>query len=217
MINYLKGILASKIEDGPFGCNITVEAGSIGYLVITHKKTVASLPEEGKTVTIYTSLIHREDSMTLYGFKTREERDLFNILQSVSGIGAKAALLMTGELGPYNLVNAVISGDVKAISKTKGIGPKLAQRVILELKEKMTSWREKTSLTPSEILPGEEYIPVTESYTEAETVLLSLGYTKKESEEALKFAMNAVQNQNDSEELLRQALQRLATKEGLSV
>lgn len=214
MINYLKGILASKIENGPFGCNITVEVNNIGYLVITSKKTVSSLPEEGETVTVYTSLLHREDSMTLYGFKTREERDLFNILQSVSGIGAKAALLLTGELGTYNLINAVISGDAKTISGTKGIGPKLAQRVILELKDKMTNWRDKAALTLPENISKDEGIEINENYIEAETVLLSLGYTKKESSEGLKHASIVAKDKSDSEELLRHALQRLVSTEG---
>lgn len=213
MINYLKGILISKVEDGPFGCNITVEVNNIGYLVTTNKKVVSLLPEEGNIVTIYTSLIHREDNMFLCGFNAREDRDLFNILQSVSGIGVKVALLLLGELGAYNLVSAVISGDVKALSKTKGVGPKIAQRIILELKDKMMNWREKVVLKPSEINKIDD-IEITESYIEAETVLLSLGYTKKESAESLKNILPLAKNKNDSEELLRLSLQWLVSKEG---
>jgi len=213
MINYLKGILVAKTEDSPFGCHITVEVNNIGYLIITNKKVVSSLPEEGNNVTIYTSLIHREDSMQLCGFNTHEDRDLFNILQSVSGIGTKVALLLLGELGAYNLVNAVISSDIKTICRTKGVGPKLAQRIILELKEKMTSWREKTSLTPPELRDNEEP-EVTKSWIEAETVLLSLGYTKKEAAQSLKNSVNQAQNKADSEELLRIALQWLVSEEG---
>ena len=212
MINYLKGILISKVEDGPFGCNITVEVNNIGYLVVTAKKTVSSLPEEGETVTIYTSLIHREDNMSLCGFKTREERDLFNILQSVSGIGVKVALLLVGEMGAYNLVSAVIGGDAKSISKTKGVGPKLAQRIILELKDKMTNWREKITLTSTETVKTEDEAEITESWIEAETVLLSLGYTKKEASDSLKQAVSIAKNKDDSEELLRCALQCLVSE-----
>lgn len=212
MINYLKGILVSKVEDSPFGCNITVEVNNIGYLINTNKKVVASLPEEGNTVTIYTSLIHKEDSMSLCGFNLREDRDLFKILQSVSGIGTKVALLLLEELGAYNLVNAVISDDAKTICRTKGVGPKLAQRIILELKDKMTNWRNKTGLKPSETtnIDGTE---ITESWTEAETVLLSLGYTKKEADNSLNAALSQAQNKNDSEELLRISLQWLVLQE----
>ncbi len=212
MINYLKGILVSKVEDSPFGCNITVEVNNIGYLITTNKKVVASLPEEGNLVMIYTALIHREDIMYLCGFNTHEDRDLFNILQSVSGIGTKVALLLLGELGAYNLVNAVISGDTKTICRTKGVGPKLAQRIILELKEKMTNWREKTVLTPSETLKTDD-VEITESWIEAETVLLSLGYTKKEAAQSLKNAAAQAENKDDSEELLRISLQWLVSQE----
>jgi len=171
------------------------------------------LPEEGNIVTIYTSLIHREDNMSLCGFNAREDRDLFNILQSVSGIGVKVALLLLGELGAYSLVSAVISGDVKALSKTKGVGPKIAQRIILELKDKMTNWREKVVLKPSEINKIDD-IEINQSYIEAETVLLSLGYTKKESSESLKNTLPLAKNKDDSEELLRLSLQWLVSKEG---
>lgn len=213
MINYLKGTLVSKVEDSPFGCNITIEVNNIGYLIVTNKKVVSLLPEEGNIVTIYTSLIHREDSMSLCGFNTREDRDLFNILQSVSGIGVKVALLLLGELSAYNLVSAVIGGDAKELSRTKGVGPKLAQRIILELKDKMTNWREKVVLKPSEKIQADD-VEITESYIEAETVLLSLGYTKKEASESLKNILASAKNKNDSEEILRLALQWLVSKEG---
>lgn len=211
MINYLKGILVSKVEDGPFGSNFTVEVNNIGYLVVTSAKVVSSLPEEGNIVTIFTSLIHREDAMILCGFITREDRDLFNILQSVSGIGVKVALLLVGEMGAFNLVNAVISGEAKALSRTKGIGPKIAQRIILELKDKMTNWREKVVLTPT----GNNEAVISEfndSCIEAETVLLSLGYTKKEASESLKNILTQANNKKDSEELLRLSLQWLVSK-----
>jgi len=211
VINYLKGTIISKVESSPFGCSLTLEVNDIGYFITTNKKVLSNLPEEGGTAVVYTSLIHREDFMALCGFSTREERDLFNILQSVSGIGTKVALLMLEELGAYNLVNAVISSDVKEISRTKGVGPKLAQRIILELKDKMTNWREKIVVTSSSeyITKGDE---PSESYVEAETVLLSLGYTKKEAAESLEKAMATAKNTGDSEELLRLSLQWIASR-----
>ena len=213
MINYLKGKLVSKVENSPTGCNITVEVNNIGFLIITNKRVIASLPKEDETVTIYTSLIHREDSMSLCGFNTREERDLFNILNSVSGVGTKVAITILGELGAYNLVNAVISDNDKALSKAKGVGPKLAKKIILELIEKMTKWRDKVSPVYAKKAETEE-IELTESYLEAETVLLSLGYTKKEVSEGLKCTFSRVINKNDTEEILRTALQLLADREG---
>lgn len=212
MINYLKGTLISKVEDSPFGCNITVEVNNIGYLIATNRRVISELTEEGSEVVVYTSLIHREDSMSLCGFRTREERDLFNILQSVSGIGVKVALLLLGEMGAYRLVSAVIGADAKEISKTKGVGPKLAQRIILELKDKMTNWRDKTSFE-AEDSPSLGGFVKGKSYMEAETVLLSLGYTSKESSDSLKSIMGSAKNSEDSEELLRLALQWLVSKE----
>jgi len=212
MINYLKGQLVSRVEDSPTGCNITVEVNSIGYIMLTNRRVIASLPAEGETVTIYTSLIHREDTMFLCGFNSREDRDLFVILNSVSGIGTKVALTIMGELGAYNLVNAVISDNDKAISKAKGVGTKLARKVILELKDKMMNWRDKVSLECMQKAEADEFV-ITESCVEAESVLLSLGYTKKEVSEALKKAISCVENRNDSEEILRKALQWLAGQE----
>lgn len=209
MINYLKGILVSKVENSPSGCNIIIEVNNIGYLISTNKKVVSNLPDVGETVIIHTSLIHKEDAMYLCGFDTREDRDLFNILQSVSGIGTKVALALLGELGACELVSAVIRGEDKALSRTKGVGPKLAQRIILELKDKMTNWRDKV-----------EYIQVSdrkfetsqdkESYVETESVLLSLGYSKNEIDESMEKALLKAKNKNDAEELLRLALQWLA-------
>lgn len=212
MINYLKGKLVSKTGDSPTGCNITVEVNNIGYFLLTNKRVVSSLPNEGEDVTIYAFLVHREDAMYLCGFNTREDRDLFIILNSVSGIGTKVALTIMGELGAYNLVNAVISDNDKAISRAKGVGTKLAKKVILELKDKMMNWRDKVSLKYTQVSESGEP-EVTESYIEAESVLLSLGYTKKESSESLSNAVSNVANKDDAEEILRTALQWLAGQE----
>jgi Holliday junction DNA helicase RuvA len=211
MINYLKGILVSRVEDGPSGCNITVEVNEIGYLALTNSRVMSSLPEVGEKVTIYTSLIHREDAMFLCGFSTREERDLFNILQTVSGVGTRTALILLGELGAYNLMDAVISDNTKALSSAKGVGPKLAQKIILELSDKMKNWRNKNSVP---VLKGQKNSDpeFTEGYLEAETVLLSLGYTKNEAGESLKQALKNVHDKNDTEEILRFSLKWLVNQ-----
>ncbi len=210
MINYLKGIVVSKVENPP-DYNITVEVNNIGYLISTNKRVINSLSDADQMVTIYTALIHKEDAMYLCGFLTREERDLFNVLQSVSGIGTKVSLMMLGELGSHELVSAVIRGDAKALTKTKGLGPKLAQRVILELKDKLTNWRDKIEpefVAAHQFDSNEEK----ESFLETESVLLSLGYSRDEIEESLQKSLTIAQNKNDPEELLRIALQWLANK-----
>lgn len=210
MINYLKGILVSKIENSPNGCSITVEVNNIGYLIHTNNKVLNSLPDVGENIKIYTVLIHKEDNMYLCGFKTRDERDLFLILQSVSGIGTKVALLLLGEFSTFELVNAVLSDDAKLISRTKGIGPKLAKRLILELKDKMTNWQDKIEFSKASVdFSSDKKIQA--GFLEAESVLLSLGYTRTESEEALRAALELSENKENSEELLRIALQRLSS------
>lgn len=209
MINYLKGTLVSKVENSPAGCNITVEVNNIGYLITTNKRIISSLPEINEIVTIYTSLIHKEDTMYLCGFDNHQDRDLFNILQNVSGIGTKVAMLLLGELGAYELVKSVIAGDYKSLAKTKGIGTKLAQRIILELKDKMINWREKTDFTITQP-QGVNTIEAKQSYIEAESVLLSLGYSRDEATKGLNHAFNTATNQDDPEELLRISLQWLS-------
>ncbi|MFA6990071.1 MAG: Holliday junction branch migration protein RuvA [Candidatus Gastranaerophilaceae bacterium] len=209
MINYIKGTIVSKVENSPSGCNITVEVNNIGYLIVTNPKVVNKLSDVGDTVVVYTSLIHKEDQMYLCGFDCREDRDLFNILQTVSGIGVKVALTMLGEMTAAELVGTVISDDSKALSRIKGIGPKLAKRIILELKDKMTSWRNKIDFTCA----SEDYKTssiVSSSIIEAESVLLSLGYSREEYKNAIEFAINKAINTKDTEEILRIALEWLA-------
>lgn len=209
MINYLKGQIVFRHENSPSGCNVTIEVNNIGYLVLTNRRILNQLPLEGEIATIFTSLIHKEDAMYLCGFSSREDRDLFNLLQSVSGIGIKSALLMLEEMDYNELISAVITGDHKAISRAKGVGPKLAQRVILELKDKMTNWRDKVEMSQIESIKIEG-VSSKESYTEAESVLLSLGYSKKEAIDSLKVALGKCENAGNSEELLRHALHWLA-------
>lgn len=209
MINYLKGILVSKIENSPSGCNITVEVNDIGYFILTNKRVVGSLPDIGEKVKIFTSLVHKEDAMYLCGFDTREDRDLFNILQSVSGIGVKVALLLLEEFSSHELVSVVIREDTKELSRTKGVGPKLASRIILELKDKMTGWREKVEYKEGEKNKSESKNQQA-VYLEAESVLLSLGYSKEEAGSGIQKALAQAKNTGDVEEILRYALQWLS-------
>lgn len=209
MINYLKGILVSKTENSSAGCSITVEVNNIGYLVFTNRRVINSISDAGSSIKIYTSLIHREDAMSLCGFNTREDRDLFNILLSVSGVGTKVALLLLDELDAYKLVSAVIREDSKALSRTKGVGPKVAQRIILELKDKLINWREK--IEPSPEHAGKfDTEKDKQGYLEAESVLLSLGYSKDETSKSLEKALSVAENKDDAEELLKNALKWLS-------
>ncbi len=214
MINYLKGKIVHKQENSTYGCSFTVEVNNIGYLVLTNKRILDELPCENTDVTTYTSLIHKEDAMLLCGFKAREDRDLFNILQGVSGIGLRVALLLLEQFNACELASVVIKEDDKALSKTKGVGPKLAKKIILELKDKLINWRDTTDLSTSAVnkisFDDED---LKQSYTEAETVLISLGYCKEEVDDGLEKALSKSINKQDSEDLLRIALQWISAGE----
>lgn len=208
MYSYIKGELVHINENSLLGKNITIETNGIGYLINTNDKTISKIGKINEEVKIYVSLLHREDSMTLWGYSSREERDLFNILLSVSGVGAKAAMLLLDGLTPSELVSSVLRGDSKSLTKVKGIGPKIAQRIILELKDKMANWRD---IQPSKIdIPDIADKGSKESYLEAESVLLSLGYTDEECRNSLKIALDNAEDAENAEELLRLALQWLS-------
>lgn len=204
MITYLKGKLVSKTPASPYGSHITLEVNGIGYSVQVNSRVMKNLPETGADVQIFTSLIHREDSMTLCGFVKHEDRDLFNILQSVSGIGVKVALALLDEMNASELMQAVLTENVKTLTRTKGIGAKVAQRIILELKDKLKAWQEEFS---SDICEKESVCDLPESFAEAQSVLLALGYTRKEAENGLRAALEKSGEKATSEELLKTALE----------
>lgn len=209
MINYLKGTLTSKIYNGPQGSNVTVEVNGIGYLVNVTSRVIKDLPELDTEIKIFTSLIHKEDSMTLCGFSKREDRDLFNILLSVSGVGTKVSLLLLDTMNAIELTQAVINEDTKALSQAKGVGPKLAKRLVLELKDKMTSWAKESDIDfEQETITSPEI--KTDAYAEAKSVLLSLGYTQNEVSKGLTVAIEKEGTEANSEELLKVALETIS-------
>jgi len=211
MLAFLTGILVTKTRLSPKGPLLVLDVNGIGYELLTHPRAVDQAPEKGATITVHTSLIVREDAMTLVGFLFKEERDLFDILQRASGVGVKVALALITELSVLEIVQAVISGEHKTLVAAKGVGPKLAQKIVLELKEKMVSWRE-TSQSLSSLDWDENLAPLPQStaFVEAETVLLSLGYTVKEVLQSLQSLQIADANTVSSEDVLKQALKWLA-------
>lgn len=204
MIAYLRGKLISKAPSSPHGSHITLEVNGIGYCIQVNSRVIKNLPEQGSEVQIFTSLIHKEDSMTLCGFVKHEDRDLFNILQSVSGIGVKVALALLDEMNAQELMRAVLTENVKTLTKTKGIGAKVAQRLILELKDKLKAWQQEFS---DDICEKESVCDLPESFAEAQSVLLALGYTRKEAETGLQAALDKLGQNTTSEELLKVALE----------
>lgn len=204
MYDYIKGIFVSE-KNLPTGISITVETGGIGYLIKTTERTFNQMPAKKTDVKVYVSLIHKEESMVLCGFLHKEERDLFEILQTVSGVGVKAALTLIDEFSAAELVGVVIKEDYKEIARAKGIGQKSAQKIVLELKDKLLARRDYLIPDFSNI-----QIEAPECASDAKNVLFSLGYSREEIDNAIKAALSAKGANMDSEEILKIALQYLA-------
>ena len=204
MYDYIKGILISQ-KNLPTGVSVTVEAGGIGYLLKTTARTISELPEKNSEIKIYTSIVHREDAMFLCGFLHKEERDLFEILQTVSGVGVKAALTIIDEFSVSELIGIMINEDYRELARAKGIGQKSAQKIVLELKDKLLARQEYLIAEDTKFV---EDAP--ECTTDVKNVLLSLGYSKEEIDNSIKYALSSNIQKQNSEEILKMALQYLA-------
>ena len=180
MLAYVKGI--SEIKTKGY---IVVEAGGLGYKIFMPESTIASVGDIGDNVRIYTFMRVREDDVSLYGFLTNEELRMFELLLSVSGIGAKGALGILSNITPSQFALAVISNDVAILKKVPGIGPKTAQRAILELKDKLKKEQEISLAEGEEASSIEKAIKEDEKVSEAISALQVLGYSKREIVEAL--------------------------------
>ena len=201
MFDYIKGLPTDKRKTAK-GTFVTIEAAGIGHLLeVTESDFIDFKVSELDLTKYYVSLIHREDAMTLFGFSNKETRDIFQILLSVSGVGAKMALALLNEFDACELITFVIDGNFKELTRAKGVGPKLAQKIILELKDKLM----KTEL-PRTACP----LPQNQAMNDAQAIMISLGYDDKEIEDALSRVMATVEDTSNPEEILRKALTSLA-------
>lgn len=201
MISYIKGELAEVSE-----ASIVVETSSgIGMNIIVPQTVMDKLPPLGSVVKIHTYLNVKEDSMTLYGFINREDVDIFRLLITVNGIGPKGALAILSTITPDDLRFAVLSDDVKAISRAPGIGAKTAQRMIIELKDKL-----KLEDAFEIRLSHEEVDDLLAGDARNDTVqaLVALGYGRSEAARAVNMVDGA--DSMDSEQLIKAALKKLA-------
>lgn len=201
MISYIRGELAAVQEQ-----KAIVEAGGIGYGIYMSQQTLSMLPAVGEEVKIHTYLNVREDAMQLYGFLTGEDLQVFRLLIGVSGIGPKAALNILSCLSPDELRFAVLAGDVKTISSAPGIGKKTAEKLILELKDKMSI--EDVLEQAAHGSEQSKEIEATDTGMQAEAVqaLTALGYGNAESLRAVKKVSVDCASVED---LLREALKNL--------
>ena len=198
MYAYLKGTVADK------GLNeLVLDVGGVGYLLSVSMTTLQDAPPAGETMKVYTYLSVREDAMELFGFATKEEKEMYLKLLSVSGIGPKLALAILGSMPLRDLSLAIVTGDVNALSRAPGVGKKTAQRIALELKEKVSE-----SDFASAPTAHTAYTPVQEdAATEALAALQALGYTAAEAARAI----SQVRGQSDkANDLVRLALRSMA-------
>lgn len=204
MYDYIKGIFAFKNTSSK-GHFITLENNGIGYLLeVTARDFTAIEPlgEEGK---LYTILLHREDKMSLCGFLHKEDRDIFSILTSVSGVGSKMALTLLDGFQSSELIGLVINGNYKELTRAKGIGPKLAQKIILELKDKLMNYN---TSAPIEIKTTK--VHDSQATNDAQMVLLSLGYERDEIKGALSKALSILEENASAEDILKESLKILS-------
>ena len=198
MFDYFRGFIADK-KNNAKGTYITIDVAGIGYaLEVTERDFNNILVDDSCMQKIFVSLVHREDTMSLYGFKDKETRDIFQILLSVSGIGAKMALALLNEFDACDIITLVIDGNFKELTRAKGVGPKLAQKIILELKDKLI----KTELPKIKT----SQIPSSQAISDTRSVLLSLGYEEKEIEDAIQKVVPNISTESASEEVLRKSL-----------
>lgn len=175
MFAYIKGTLEEKMSH-----YIVVETMGIGYKIFMSKTAIGRAGEMGETVKIYTHYHVREDEISLYGFLSKEELNMFELLISVSGVGAKSAISMLSNMEPSEFAMSIITNDITKLTKVPGIGKKSAGRIVLELKDKLKAEQEIAKTQNEEVT-----IQTDEEIDEAISALQILGYNRKEIEKAL--------------------------------
>lgn len=175
MFAYIKGSLEEKMSN-----YIVVETMGIGYKIFMSKTAIGRAGEMGNTVKIYTHYHVREDEISLYGFLSKEELNMFELLISVSGVGAKSAIAMLSNIEPSEFAMSIITNDITKLTKVPGIGKKSAGRIVLELKDKLKAEQEIAKTQATDIVVEED-----EEIDEAISALQILGYNRKEIEKAL--------------------------------
>lgn len=175
-MDYIKGILTFATTE-----RVTVENGGIGYGFTVPLSTYTALPQVGKEVMLFIVTVVREDSHKSYGFLTRDQRELFERVTQVSGIGPKTGIALIGYLDPAALQAAIMQANISLISKVPGIGKKTAERLIVELRDKCKEFG-KTAITPSNESGGLDH------FTDAINALINLGYNVIQAQKAVKLA-----------------------------
>lgn len=204
MIGKLRGVVDSYGDD-----TVVLDVHGVGYLVHCSTRTLQSLPSPGEAATISIETWVREDQIRLYGFAGDLEREWFRILTGVQGVGAKVALAILGTLKVSDLANAIALGDKAQIARTPGVGPKLAQRLVLELKDKAPAF---ASVDPAMVKLQDDLAERRAStpVSEAVSALVNLGYGEIQASGAIATAVRSAGDGATTETLIRHGLKELA-------
>ena len=197
MIGYLEGKLKLKTPN----C-VIVDVNGVGYDVCVPLSTFYELPDPGHTVSLNVHTHVREDAITLYGFRTLAEKEMFLMLIAVNGVGPRLAVNILSGISPDGLRQVIVNQDRVRLKAIPGIGKKIVERVLLELADKIKVKREK----PGAVMPAFE----SSAYSDAFSALINLGYRPNEAEKALKSAEEALGDTASVEQLLKNALKAIA-------
>jgi len=205
MIGKLKGLVDSYHDD-----HIILDVNGVGYVVACSGRTLQKLPPVGQAVSLAIETQVREDAIRLYGFASDSERDWFRLLQSVQGVGAKVALAILSILPPAELTSAIALQDKAAVSRAPGVGPKLAARIVAELKDKAPAFG---AIDPNVIrLSGDdETKSAPKPVQDAISALVNLGYARPQAGAAIAAALTALGEAAETGALIRRGLKELAS------
>jgi Holliday junction DNA helicase RuvA len=220
MIGWLSGILRDRGSD-----HILIDVGGVGYVVHVSDRTLQALPPLGETIALHTELLVREDLLQLFGFVTLVEREWHRVLTSVQGVGAKVSLAILGALGPDGVARAIAMGDAATLRAAPGVGPKLAQRIAVELRDKAPALMAASQAAPvaapvpapagprkgKPVASAPAAAPLNPAMPEAMSALANLGYAPADAARAVSEAQASAPDA-DTASLIRAALRLLAPK-----
>lgn len=199
MIRFVRGRLAERGKGF-----VVLDLGGVGLEVRIPEPPAAPLPEIGREVTLHTRLVVREDALSLFGFATSEEAELFDLLTSVSGVGPKVAMGILGACRPKRFLELVVFGDTEGLGRLPGVGRKLSQRLVVELKDRLAPGRERFG--PADFAAVSEPRDASEEAVEA---LTALGYGRVEAAQAVERARRELGGAAEAAQLVKSALKSL--------
>ena len=204
MIGKLKGLIDTIHDD-----HIIRDVNGVGYGVQCSSRTMQALPRRGEAAALAIETQVREDAIRLFGFVSDSERDWFRLLQSVQGVGAKVALAILGVLPPGELAQAIALQDKAMVARAPGVGPKLAARIVAELKDKAPAF---TALSPGAVrLAGDEANTASQPARDAISALVNLGYGRPQAAVAIAAGLQALGEGAETKALIRRGLKELAS------